>query len=323
LAPLWALALGLLLGPTKLGVPYFAVAGRSESALSVFSGVFTMAHLVVVFFRTHGNESVFKRHPVRFLIVPVFLFAAMAISSWALIFGFVLAVWWDVYHSALQTHGFGRYYDSKRNADRAAGARLDRGLNFLLYAGPIFAGVSLADHTVHFTRFADVGTPSLARIGGALLHHRPAWPWLLASIAAPYLLYYLWSYRRLAQKGYAVSMEKIVLFVSTALCSVWAWGFNPFGQAFFIMNFFHALQYFALVAHSERESVAGRMGLTKYEWGKAAAAIVILTAGFLYGAWAKFLGETSHWAFSVVITVSLLHFWYDSFIWSVRRSEFS
>lgn len=33
------------------------------------------------------------------------------------------------------------------------------------------------------------------------------------------------------------------------------------------------------------------------------------------------LGELSAWALSVTLVVSLMHFWYDGFVWSVRRSD--
>src|SRR5690349_5280881 len=59
LSPLWALALGLALGRTPLALPRWVIAGHTESLLSLFSGVFTMAHLVIVFFRSHANARIF------------------------------------------------------------------------------------------------------------------------------------------------------------------------------------------------------------------------------------------------------------------------
>jgi hypothetical protein len=47
----------------------------------------------------------------------------------------VLATFWDVYHSALQTFGFARIYDRKAGNDPMVGRRLDWHLNQLLYAG--------------------------------------------------------------------------------------------------------------------------------------------------------------------------------------------
>lgn len=321
LAPLWALGLGLLLGWTPLGTPRYPLFGRSESTLSIFSGIFTASHLFIVFFRSHGNATIFKTYPKRFVWVPLILFSAMMLSSWVLIAAFVISVWWDVYHSGLQTFGLGRIYDSKYNADCQTGRMLDYGLNLVLYAAPIFAGVSFADHVVHFQEFYGVGSPKLGALAELLMAQRPVWAWLAAGITVPYLFYYLWAYRNLSKRGYVISRQKIALLVSTALCSVWAWGFNPFGQAFFIMNFFHSLQYFALVAHTEQSSLEKRLGLSGFEWKKLAICLLIVITAAAYGVWAEFCGESNHTAFSLLITVSLLHFWYDGFIWSVRKRQ--
>ena len=47
-----------------------------------------------------------------------------------------------------------------------------------------------------------------------------------------FLIYYLYCYWRAAQDGYQVSAQKVVLLVSTGICFLVAWGFNPFGEAF-------------------------------------------------------------------------------------------
>ena len=73
------------------------------------------------------------------------------------------------------------------------------------------------------------------------------------------------------------------------------------------MNFFHSLQYFALVWHAEKAQVRA------LPWFFAAAAA--------YGVWGQFLGQSSHAAMSALLTVSIMHFWYDGFIWSVKRKQ--
>ena len=74
-------------------------------------GVIIHAHIVVVFFRSHGNPGIFKTHRFRFIAVPIILFSAMLVSEWVLISVAVLFTFWDVYHSGAQTFGFGRIYD--------------------------------------------------------------------------------------------------------------------------------------------------------------------------------------------------------------------
>ena len=58
----------------------------------------------------------------------------------------IVTTWWDVYHSSLQTFGFGRIYDSKQKNDAAVGRRLDYWMNLLVYLGPVLAGAHFVDH---------------------------------------------------------------------------------------------------------------------------------------------------------------------------------
>jgi hypothetical protein len=37
--------------------------------------------------------------------------------------------------------------------------------------------------------------------------------------------------------------------------------------------------------------------------------------------WAEFVSSAQRFALGVTLVVSLMHFWYDGFIWSVRRRE--
>ena len=64
--------------------------------------------------------------------------------------------------------------------------------------------------------------------------------------------------------------------MSTAVVSIWTWGFNSFGQAFFIMNFFHAFQYFAIVWWSEKKNLAGRLKLAGRKRGLAVTLVLFL-----------------------------------------------
>ena len=49
---------------------------------------------------------------------------------------------------------------------------------------------------------------------------------------------------------------KIWLVASTGFVSIYTWGFNSWGQAFLIMNLFHAVQYLALVWAMEGKRIA-------------------------------------------------------------------
>lgn len=317
---MWALGLGLLLGATPLARMKLSAFGLSGSPVDGFIGVFIAAHLFIVIARSHLDPVVRERHPVRFFIVPPVLLALLLSSPLARVSAVVLATWWDAYHSSLQTFGIGRLFDMKAGNDPQAGRGLDLGLNLLLYMGPLLSGVLLLFHSSSFLEFAGTGLSPLTQLSGFMLAWQPLVRRVLLLAAVPFLAYYLWSYRRLARQGYVVDRRKVALYVSTALCSVWAWGFNPLGMGLFIMNFFHAWQYYALVWRYEGDNVAALAGESGARRGAVALA-VLLAAGFLYGSVFGVLGTLTETGLCVTLVVSLMHFWYDGFVWSVRARQ--
>jgi len=146
--------------------------------------------------------------------------------------------------------------------------------------------------------------------------------WAVIAFGVPFVALYLWSYWRAARAGWRVSWQKVALYASTALCSVWAWGFNPFGEAFVIMNVFHALQYFAIVWWREQGTMMRVFRLpTAKRAAKPAALMIFLISVFAYGFVADTLPIHSQWFVAAVMCVAIMHFWYDSFVWSVRRQD--
>jgi hypothetical protein len=318
-APLIALWLGVMIHDTPIADESIKLLGKESSVANIFIGTFIMAHLVIVFFRSHLNRDIFRQFPLRFTVVPLALFAAMSFSKWMAVFVSVLATWWDVYHSSLQTFGLGRIYDMKAGNDAKVGRRLDFWLNLLLYAGPILGGVTLMDHVQDFSEFKQVGSAFFTAIPAkAVANHRFLTQAVIA-IGIPYLCFYVICYRDLARRGYQVSFQKVALLVFTGLCSIYTWGFNTFGEAFFIMNFFHAWQYFAIVWWTEKKNLVKTLGLDGSRWGRPLALTLLLAVGFGYGFWAEMNDGTSGAALNLILVISIMHFWYDGFVWSVRK----
>ncbi len=318
-SPLIALWIGIMISGTPFADSDVVVLGKEASLASIFIGTFIMAHLGIVFVRSHLNREIFKLYPIRFTVVPVALFIAMSLSQWMAAFVAVLATWWDVYHSSLQTFGLGRIYDMKAGNSPQAGRSLDKWLNLLLYAGPILAGATLMDHMNDFSEFESVESAFFTSIPSRV---RPLQPFLILGIfgvGVPFLLFYIYRYWQLYQQGYNVSFQKVALLVSTGLCSVYTWGFNSFGEAFFIMNFFHALQYFAIVWWMEKKTLTGLLKLEGSRWGKPVALALLLFVGFGYGFWAELTDANNEAGYNLVMVIAIMHFWYDGFIWSVRK----
>lgn len=321
LPPLLALGLGILISGTWWSQEKFFIAGKRVTVASLLLGTFINAHLVAVFFRSHGNPSLFRLYPIRFIAVPILLFAAMMTSVWALIGVTVLAVFWDVYHSALQTFGLARIYDRNHGNDPATGRRLDYLLNQVLYVGPIVGGAAMLAHFNKLELFEEAGTTFFSEIPAFMRTNYRYFTWGALAAGTLFVIYYVLAYRSLYKRGYKVSFLKVFLLASTGLCSIYTWGFNSWGQAFFIMNMFHAVQYLGLVWWSEGRGLRKRMRLEGARVGGAVALAVFLLSSFAYGYWAELVQpeETALWCVTQV--VAIMHFWYDGFIWSVRKQQ--
>src|SRR5262249_47723730 len=95
LPPIASLALGALIAGTGFAEHRFWFAGKRATGASLMLGVLVNAHLVAVVARSHLNPEVFRRHPVRFVVVPLAALAAMMTSLWAVAVATVLVVFWD------------------------------------------------------------------------------------------------------------------------------------------------------------------------------------------------------------------------------------
>jgi hypothetical protein len=112
--------------------------------------------------------------------------------------------------------------------------------------------------------------------------------------------------------------------VSTAVTSIYAWYFNSFGLAFVVANLFHALQYYGIIYWQEKDNLGRALRLRTPAISRAGALVLIVGVGASYGLFAAGVDRnlaSARWPWSLAVTVALMHFWYDGFIWSVRKRE--
>lgn len=285
-------------------------------------GTMIAAHLVLVFVRSHGNPEIRRRHPWRFYVFPLALFCALYASLWLAIFVSVLAVWWDLYHSSMQTFGLARLYERKAGNDPEVGRSLDKWLNLLLYVGPILAGATLANHLKFFDKFERVQDAFFTAIPAQVQSVHGTLTWVVLGVGIPFLAYYVFAYWRLSRAGHRISWQKVFLLVSTGVTSIYTWGFNSFGQAFFIMNFFHAWQYFAIVWWSENGNLKRTLRLDGRRFATPLVLLLFVALPVGYGALVTIHPlDTNNWLFCTAMVVTIMHFYYDGFIWSVRKRD--
>ena len=298
-------------------MPQAAGQGAVE-ALVYAVAVLTFAHLIAVVPRAYLNRDVFAANRNRLVFVPLLLVPALLLSPALLVCAAVLAMLWDVHHSAMQTFGLGRIYDMKAGNGPNVLRSTDLRLNWALYVGPIAAGASLLVHARKFTSFSQLDWTLLASSPGIVESHVEAIRWAAIAAWAVTLAWAVRDYRAAAAAGYRMPAHKAALLVSTGAVSILAWGFAPPFMAFAIINLFHAVQYFALVWLKEGERMSGVLSQGGKVRRLALPAFLLSCGGFgiLYAA----IDEKSL-LIAPFIACSLLHFWFDSFVWSVRKKQ--
>ncbi|HZA13401.1 MAG TPA: hypothetical protein VE618_02845, partial [Myxococcaceae bacterium] len=188
-------------------------------------------------------------------------------------------------------------------------------------AGPILAGATMLDHFSQFGAFESVGATWFTAVPAFMEGNQRYVTWAVLAIGTAFVGYYLFAHWRMHRQGHRFSRQKVFLLATTGLCSIYTWGFNSWGEAFFIMNLFHAVQYLALVWATEHPRIVGWLRLARAPFGVALAAALFLGAVFAYGVWAELLDSDVNSLWAITIAVSLMHFWYDGFIWSVARKQ--
>lgn len=280
--------------------------------------VLTWAHLIAVVPRAYLNREVFHAYRTRLTVVPVALIALLLLSPIALVFASVLAVLWDVHHSAMQNFGFARIYDMKAGNPPQLLRATDLRLNWALYVGPIATGAALATHIDHFLKFDGTICQALTTLPGVLATEHGGIR--LAAIIL-YGIVIGWTaidYYRASRAGYRLPAHKLATMIVTGSVSILAWGFSPPLVALATVNLYHAVQYFALVWTKE----GGRMAEALGHGDRKQAALVFFAGSAVFGL--GYMGAVSNslrWVVAPFIACSLLHFWYDGFVWSVRNRQ--
>lgn len=316
--PMLSLLIGILVAGSWLTTEGLGLGADDDPVTGFLIGIVIHAHLVAVVFRSHGNPGIRKLYPIRFLVVPVVLYLAIVVSPWIAVASTVVATFWDVWHSGAQTFGFARIYERNHGTAPDLGRRMDFWLNQLMYAGPILAGATLMDHVDSFDSFADIGDAVFSSVPAHVAGIRGTLSWIVLSAGAAFLVGYVMVYWRLARRGYRPPWLKIWLVASTGFVSIYTWGFNSWGEAFLIMNLFHGVQYLALVWAMEKQRIGARFRLARRP-GLALAGYIGVVV--VYGFAVQMLDSKMTTLWAITIVVSLMHFWYDAFVWSVRKAQ--
>jgi len=318
-------AVAMVLGVSALSE--FGVSG-SESVKNIFFSVltaFVFAHLFNVVFRSYGNRKIFSQFRLRFIAVPLCLIAVMTWSSLILAVAMSIAVLWLVYHTAMQTFGLGRLYDIRAGNSSHIGRGPDVIINLLICCGPLLAGgIVLVDF---FDEVGQIGAVQnsdwFQSISSHVLQHKKSMFLLPVGIISLLITaYYIYANWRLYKKGYNISWQKVTLLVTTAYGSIFVWlGETSLFASYLIYEFFHAAQYFAIVWFYEKKNIQAlclkRLGTDKI------ALLFYLMIAVIAGSFYLLASGAGQFLIAILVTVELMHYWWDGFIWSVQKKQIS
>jgi len=323
-SPILAFAIVLLLSEwTWIGQRQL-ILGVEQNPITFFIVVWTHAHLFAVFFRSHANTKIFAKHRFAFVAVPILLFVGFMASDWLIITGLLVSGLWAVYHLGMQNFGLGRIYDARCGNPPEMGRTLDYWLHQFINLGPFIAGLCLIPSLAPVRLYRELGWNAPAEWLRTYGPIHSAFSGYLLAAGLLFLAYYSYAYGRFTRQGYRLCPQKIALLVSTGSVSVVAWGFLPAWKAFFVMNFFHSLQYLALVWWTERGNIRRLTGLQNVVGGSLLAFSAFAMTVLVVGVGCQIYGDdysAIRWAASIALVIALMHYWYDGFIWSVSKRE--
>jgi tetratricopeptide (TPR) repeat protein len=309
--------------------------GLSDLAVfSILFGLIVTGHHMPGWIRAFGEPAVYEKHKTRLWVslaaVPV-LVVLPAMFGLGVV-GLVIAAAFDLWHVAMQQHGFGRIYAAKSGDVARRSARLDLACVLVWYVTVVSWSDSWMEGIAR--SFRKAGLP----IFDLLTPESWAWvKWGLLGISGCLLVAYvinavaLWRAHRIA------TVNKHLLHAVAFSVLIFTYQYASWYRAQSVQNLFHASQYFFMVWIYGNLSIRrdatrpGRLYRSLFQTRKGTILFSALVALYGIGAYSLFSSgyrlvggdaeRTVQVVGSIALTSLLLHFYVDSFIWKVRSKE--
>ena len=300
--------------------------GFSDWDIYLFVAAFgATGHHLPGLMRAYGDRALFRRFPLRFTLAPLLLIGiTLPLLQTDLRHGMeVILALWGFWHGLMQVYGFLRIYDAKAGTGSPLTARLDWAMCFAWFG----AGLVLSPGRVYriVETFYHSGGPLLP-VGGV---HAFQDAWLIGT--ALVTLVYLTHLVIGRLDGRPINLVKLI----TMAISFAFWWFAMIvvdsvilGIALF--EVFHDIQYLAIVWVYNRRRVDQDPGVgsfTRFLFRRSWAMVGVYVGLVLAYGYAAGLSAyvdsilVSNVLISLVWTSTLLHFYFDGFIWKVRERE--
>lgn len=316
----------LIIATPLLILPLFmaAKASLTTAMLTSFATMLALGHHLPGMMRAYGDRALFQRFKWRFILAPIFLvgvsvfFATKGLNTVVM-----LAFFWGAYHWMMQSYGFMRIYDGKAGIPHdPMTARLDKAMCFVWFGVAFF----LAPRPLYriVMEFYKSGAPAVP--GGLLLGFRFAWLALTALVTIAFFANLV----KQARAGVRPNLIKLVLMAITFLYYGYALAAvdNPL-VAYALFEMFHDVQYLTIVwlFNRRRAGQEDAGGFTKFLFRQRGLFILLYVGLCLgYGSMdfvARGLEDPQvhRIALALIVASSMLHFYYDGFIWKLREAS--
>jgi hypothetical protein len=278
-----------------------------------------LGHHVPTFLRAYGDPAEFDTNRFKLITMPAvvvpLLLVIYLLDSRLLLLIFI----WDQYHFVRQHYGFMRLYDAKVGNVPTGRYNLDQLLSFSAF----ICIITYSDFYsyVYTGTLYDIGLAFPPWIGSVLQQGS------LTVTAILGILYVLDIQRRWAQ-GENIALLKLVIFATTY--GVWYYAYVTLSDpllSYSISSFFHCLQYDAFAWYynqkKARSMEQNRGNLVFRYLHRSRLLPLYVLAVFGYGFLSSTIGPVAPGVvYFVNRTTGILHYYFDSFIWRVRRAEF-
>ncbi|MEZ6115102.1 MAG: tetratricopeptide repeat protein [Pirellulaceae bacterium] len=297
----------------------------SAAMIASFIMVWQVGHHLPGMMRAYGDPALFRRFRIRFLVAPILLMLTCAFAFLNQLDASIIsiAMIWGWWHYLMQAYGFVRIYDSKVRCFSPVTRWLDWGMCLIWFA----AAIILNDNTLYnfVNHFYTAGLPVPAT---ETFNSLRSITWaLLASITAAFLLNLVISYVR----GSRPSPVKVALMIAT-FGSFWysTATITNIVVAYAFFELFHDVQYLTIVWAFNRNRVkkdSTLKGFTKFVF-QPRVIFVLLYVGLIaaYGSLkvgAQYVTQIQWHSLLMAffLTSTLLHYYFDGFIWKLRESD--
>ena len=281
-------------------------------------------HYFATFVRAYGDRDLFARFRVRLVMAPLVLLATcvgLNVSGYGPQI-MVMVTAWAFWHWLAQAFGFARIYDIKVGSFQPLTALLDKALVIAGFLGT----ATLTDGAVAtFGKLLlEAGVPLPAAETVAACQS------VIAVVVGAVVVAYVVNLGATIARGKPWSWQKQFMHVTTIGYYWFAFAWLPNVLiAHVLYELFHDIQYFAITwitcqGRSRRPGVAAWMrAMFRPTWLAAAGFVGVMVAlGGVdaFGRHSFATGSSRDVWIGVFVTLALLHYYYDGFIWKARES---